>query len=98
MGVIGEDNVTASLKTTEQLRKQLKSEDDKKLQVDIVTLLREIQEVKVPDDHDRRNIERSIFHCLGLDTGMGGAHHFEFNNDGELITEADDLNDDGSLI
>jgi len=43
----------------------------------------------VPDAVDRRNIERAIFHCLGLDTGVIGKSSYQFNNDidGMQITE-----------
>ena len=48
---------------------------------------------------ERRNIERAIFHCLGLDTGII-SNKFEFNNDidGMFILEADDNDIDGELI
>ena len=95
-GIIGIQNVIATPAAANIIEPQIVADP-----VDIVTLLREIQDVKVPDIGDRRNIERAIFHCLGLDTGITISNkQFNFEQDGEYVLEAEDDNyeQDGMLI
>jgi len=94
-GIIGVQHVIATPAAADIVEPQIVADP-----VDIVTLLREIQEVNVPDVGERKNIERAIFRCLGLDTGMIGGNKFEFNNDidGMFILETNDELRDGEII
>ena len=95
-GIIGVQNVIATPAAANIIEPAVVADP-----VDIVALLREIQDVKVPDASERKHIQRSIYHCLGLDTGITSGHKFEFNNDvdGMFVFENDDESDnDGELI
>ena len=95
-GIIGVQNVIATPGAADIIEPAVVADP-----VDIVALLREIQEVKIPDAGERKDIQRSIYHCLGLDTGITTSNKFEFNNDvdGMYVFENDDTAlEDGELI
>ena len=96
-GIIGIENVIATDTGADVIEAQVVADP-----VDIVKLIKEIQEVDSAEIKDRNNIERAIYHCLGLDTGIGRANKYEFDTpmDGAYIEENDNDGeyDDGELV
>ena len=97
-GIIGVQNVIATPAAANVIEPAVVADP-----VDIVALLREIQDVKIPNAGERVKIQRSIYHCLGLDTGITSGNKFEFNNDvdGMFVFENDDDSEsdrDGEFI
>ena len=76
-GLIGNQRITASPQVASQIDQQIIRDDP----VDIVALLKEIQEETIVDADEQKKMRYSIFKCLGLDTGIG-SNKFQFNNDG----------------
>jgi len=101
---VGPMIVTASRDTADELETQLTEAEP----IDIVQLLREIQEEAPQDIVQQEQTKQSILKCLALDTTGGGRHKFAFdgNEDGdedsdedgdELLEEEEDDEDEGLI-
>ena len=93
--LIGPAAVTTSPDTATIVERQIEQPHD----VDIVRLLREIQEEAPQNKVQRQETEREILKCLALDTGLSRQQQFSFNNeDGYEIYESDDSFSDGDIV